>query len=258
MAGLNYGQSLFPFKENEQPKEDYLENESKAPQNMFYNGMFIKRGEILANYDYRDLIRGSGYIEFFGGATLDNDDNVKYILNTERFDSLDFSSSGAGTYHTAIPASSTNEIMNFDAEVGATFEIKGKILMEIMLNAENNRTLTIVATLQKIRGVSTTDIIQIANYDYTIGITGTDHNEKRFCFAEDITTKHKFISGDTLRLKLDITTGSSNGGSYRVYHDPNNRDGITKKYNNPTADGDPYQYKQKSELKLNIPFSLSI
>lgn len=207
----------------------------------FGNQLFPSRTEFFKSFDYKDTLRGNGYIQFFGGCTYNGAGTLTYILNTERFDTCDQDKiNNTSQYWTTIPAAATTTL-NFDTPIGTTMQVFGNVSCEFILKTPNNQPFTLIrATLYKYDG-GETSIIEIGETTWTTAITGTANNWKRFSLSADLTTKFKLIKGDVLRLKLTLrTTGA---GTKRLYHDPNNRETITISTND-----------EKSALILNVPF----
>jgi hypothetical protein len=209
--------------------------------------------EFKYTYNYIDVITGNAYVAFYAGDAYDSSGSLNYILSTLKF-------SPQNRYTTL--ASDTTTTINFDIQLGKTHTIKGKVILNFLAKTDNSISTDYEVKLKHYNGSTATDIIEIGDYTWDPGITGTEHNYKRFCFSGDVTTEYTIPKGDYLRLTFVATTGETVGGSFRLYHDPYSRDQFDKSYTyDDDGTEDPHVYtvarsygSKQTDLMVLVPF----
>jgi len=168
----------------------------------------------IASYSYIDIANGLGYQKFYL-ATLEDDDNTHYILNTNSIYSSVIESNQINT---------TDKTLTFStSDFNLPKVVKGEAY--ICIGYENNYGIqtdgTCEVKVQKTSGGSTTDLCSYTGFDSSIS---SKNDGVVFSFKLDL-TETNFKRGDILKVLIHLDGDSSGGLHQSVGHDPMNRDG---------------------------------
>lgn len=176
---------------------------------------FRKVGErAVASYTAYDIISGTGYVQLYGGATVDD-----FPLTNITFYSYPENTQGT--------LGSTAVDIDFDVLINKTMTIKGKAIVNVPVQVALTRdtgSLKVTAYLRKWDGTTETEIV--SNESSTL--TGVVDTPVFRVFSIDLTVPQThFKKGETLRLSV-ISTGVISGGTtpanyFYIYHDPKAR-----------------------------------
>ena len=209
---------------------------------MALSDRFALQQQVLANFDYVDIVSGTGFETFFGFASKDST-GVEYHLtsSTPRSQVIEYSTT---TFPDGI-----NETKNYDLSPFRTPRtIRGDavITFSTFLNIEHiDDTASITATIYHWDGTTATSIGTASTVTWTLD------TEESQTFVIPLAQTH-FKPGEILRLSMTrlLTTGGNAAGKILLYGiDPQNRDGTQLK---------PASEDVTTQLKMEIPFRIDL
>jgi len=224
----------------------------------FGNNLFPPRGGITANYSYVDVTNGQGYITFYCATAFDENADEQDVLTVNPSDSVTKSTSATSTGQTY----SKKVDKDFDIEIQKSMTLKGIALAEFtaVVSANDNSSGTgayAVIKLRKYDGSTETDI--------TSGKTDVHKSASdgviRFLLRMDIDSNTSYKKGDILRVTLEVWAKEAVGGywvTWETYHDPSSRTVFAKNYEGPSAEDTAYQYPERTDMKVHLPFKIEI
>lgn len=189
----------------------------------FGNNLFPARNELIASYDYRDLIQGNAYVIFYGGIASNEVGTKSYILNTRAFASTRKNTSDPIAEKATFTGSAGTRLdLDFDTKVGTTQLLMGQVQVNLNFQVSNNAgTFHFKAILRKYNGITETDLLEIIGETIDQGITGTEDNFYSQTLIGNIETPKKLIKGETLRLTIQLIEETAiNGDTLSLWLDP--------------------------------------
>lgn len=176
---------------------------------------------VLANYDFVDIVAGTGFINFYAGRTVD----LNLLSNFQFYCDTIFTKSAA------LSKVDTKMLdIDFDVLLNRPLDVKGIGILNVPLRLEKDLTPAtvsayVIAKLRKWDGVTETDIVtntsRTATYDGSLS--------EFSMLAIDLNTPlTHFKIGEYIRLTLEIygsysSAGTSSGQFVSVGHDPKGR-----------------------------------
>ena len=175
---------------------------------------FSTTSQTLVNLSFIEFASGTGYVTFNPAIN-----NNKFLTeNTSVF---------SETLNTDAIASAGN--LDFEVTFNKAVIIEGKAIIKVPTSCFNNGSDTTVnIQVQPIIFKNTTAIGTGTNNNFTTPtITAGNIFDKMMGFDLEIPRTH-FAIGDTLKLRLTITSTTSGSRSALVGHDPADRTGTTQ------------------------------
>lgn len=170
---------------------------------------------VLANYDFVDIVSGTGIINLYAGKTVD----VK-LLSNYTFYSEPFVTRSAGN---ATAAYVKNIDEDFDVVVNRTLVLKGKIVVNVPMAIDSsvNHYGYVKVILRKYSGGSETDIV--SNDSSATAATGVEVYVMKAIDLDIPLTVFKI--GDILRITVEGYDKSTGAGTayISIAYDPMNR-----------------------------------
>jgi hypothetical protein len=166
---------------------------------------------VIANYNFVDIASGTGYVEFFGGNTVD----LNILSNFDYFSDRIVTTFAVGdvAFTKAID-------VDYDTLLNRPLDVKGLGIVNIgVFGLSNQVQLYVIAILRKWTGAVETDIV--SNQSRTFASGGSEYTMLSIDLNAPLT---HFKVGEYLRLTIEIwekTTGAASSGTYA--HDPKNR-----------------------------------
>lgn len=191
---------------------------------------FAVPSEALVSYSYLDLFSKTGWLTFYGQHC----DAGKFLNVTNTIES--------GSQSFAV-ANNTTYTFDFLFNVPQTTKAGYAFLATLFGVANTGKYITVVASLFHVDAAATETQIGSDTTIGTVNSGGVTWVGGRKSNAIPLTSKH-FKIGETLRLKLLVTT---NGSSPGIVCDPTN--------SSYTIDSVTYS---KTNMLLNIPFKLDL
>ena len=179
--------------------------------------------ELLANFDYKDLIRGNAYVTYYAGSAFNSGATESPVLFVETFRSKE------ETNNVSLAKSLSNAVRideDYDIEVAQTQIMKGKALVECKITtsavgASSGITAYLKAILRKYDGTTETDIGYALSGSTTQSGDGT--TTKEYTLVIDIPNAVRVNAGETLRFTMQLWASTAGGVGSRgagYYTDP--------------------------------------
>lgn len=211
----------------------------------------------IASYSFNDIVQGSSVGSFYLLTAKDSTATTTYSLTQQIIDSQESFSTipSGGALNTKLLD------IDFDLEVKKPVTIKGTVVMAFMasINATyggSGPNVFVIVKFRKWDGITETELGSGKGPSFSCA-TGTT-NYVRQAVSMDV-TKTPFAIGDKIRVTVELWNGNqATVGTFNIYHDPTTRTLIAKNYNGPTAANTPYQYGERTDFKVNIPFEVDI
>lgn len=201
-------------------------------------------------FNFQDTLRNNSYLTFYAANVRNITPNLIPVLFSNKFDSAEEGTTATGSTGGAFRKDID---LDFDIILDNTLNIKGFCIANITLVAiknNSNAEMYVIGKLRKWDGSSETEIAS-GRTDTAVATTvGTKYH--RDAILMDITSKTKFIKGDTLRLTIEgwiKTTHANDGGGIR--HDPTSRLNIGIQI--VKEDGENSYAGLASDLTLHLP-----
>jgi hypothetical protein len=201
----------------------------------FGAGLFPPRGEVLANFDFRDLASGTGFVEYYIAELQDSDVLSSVLIYSKGIERIEIKTGSQGTY---------TKIQDIDYDI--TFNMPQTLKGTAIVNVNHGYSIAanggsaksyIIATLKKWDGASETTLG--TNTSDAIEDTATSDsfkNSEMVALDIDI-TQILFKKGETLRLTIEQWTqwnGNASQVAFAIGQDPKNRIGSTLDTDEPT------------------------
>jgi hypothetical protein len=173
---------------------------------------------VLANYDFIDIVAGTGIINFYAGTTVD----LKMLSNNE------FYSEAVATESAQIGDTVAWTLLldiDFDVVLNRPLVLKGKTVVNVPLKIRSGLNTVNVYAIVKVRkwdGVTETEIVSNDSSSSSQAAAGSSYFMKAVDVDIPITN---FKIGETLRLTIlgYGQTSASGWGFISIGHDPMNR-----------------------------------
>jgi len=241
----------------------------------FGQNLFPPRGEIIASYDFIDLLHNQGFVNYYIGRVYNESATAINVMRSTPFFSLGTSKNNTATTDITTLTEVSSE--DYDIEVNVSQIIEGNALVKIrrrgVLSTDGGSQNYELSAYQKIvirrvRNGTETEIGSATTptftYNENAGI-GTQKTENYNEIYEIHCTRTKMSKGDKLRITIEfwvtIFESASDGDGtfvFTYWTDPLDRTKTVVNYNKPAAEDDFFEYAKQSGFKATIPFKLNI
>ena len=214
---------------------------------------FTTASPVLANYNYNDIINGTGFVKYYGGHTSSG-----YTLSIQPFYSEKVMTFAAIDSTTAVKAID----LDFDLLFNSPRTIRGVALLNVGVGmkaatqgaATRNRTYVVV----RIRKWDGTNETEIATAQSTTWTEDPDEEGAEFngIFSVSVDIPHTdYSAGETLRITVELWAWESGYGGLNttLTHDPKNRSTSVFDDNNAWDFG-----ADSTIMEVTIPFKLDL
>ena len=219
---------------------------------------FTTESPIIANYDYNDIINGTGVEEFdlaiVSGATTTNIITPETLIYSTEIET--------SHYYDTAPTTTVVKCLDEDfdlTEFTTPRDIKGTGLVSFSWHLSSGAaplsTTYIKIIFTKVSGATETEVGNGRGISVSGGIAGGNYNTTE-TIPLSLNDTH-FAAGDILRVTIQSWTGRADGSApfpevnTTIAHDPQNRDGAIII---PSTDTDPITITKN---KIWIPFKLN-
>ncbi len=177
---------------------------------------------VLANYDFVDIVSGTGIINFYAGTAY-SDAATYYLISNNTFYSNDIflsATTSSGSYTKVLD-------LDFDVVLNRPLDVKGKTVVNVPLCAKhlggNTSYVYAVVKVRKWDGSTETDLVSSTGYiSHTSGAAGNPAWYMDAIYVNIPLTHFKI--GETLRLTIEVWGASSAGSAtQQIGCDPMNR-----------------------------------
>lgn len=176
---------------------------------------------VLANYDFVDIVAGTGFINFYAGKTVD-----KNMLSNKEFYSDTVYTQGSSTYSATAVYTKVLDI-DFDVLLNRPLDLKGVGIVNVPVKLTETASpctvyAYVIATLRKWDGATETDIVTNTS---SIFADDADLDFQMLAIDLDVPLTH-FKIGEYLRLTIELWSyNTANIGTQTAGfgHDPKGR-----------------------------------
>lgn len=197
--------------------------------------------EVLANYDFADLLSGVGYVTFYG---LRDDADV-VALSRSPIESTD-------PFSAADVAIGSGKVLDLDYDFEFTFGqyVKGDLFVTLTYAATNTgvQTTTAFTKVKIVHYDGTTETV-IGTQQTTDSVVQAGSGSSYYRTTVKFAVDKRFKTGDIIRVIIEGWGDASAGGSMEVW-----ADGANRNYSIVDQDG----IACNSNLIITVPFKLSI
>lgn len=192
--------------------------------------VYRKSSEVLVNYDYTDILEGTGTIVFYGLDTTDNAAR-SYSLTSQQVHSDKLLTYGDGS------AGGEEKVLDIDFDVSPFVfpqNIKGQLRAVVPLITGHESTINKEGTcyvkikVRKWDGSTETELASNTKSRTMPGSASSDTTQDVMSIDIDLTTGYHFEAGEQLRITVEVWALTQGASKIQLglYHDPKNRSGI--------------------------------
>lgn len=187
---------------------------------------FRTGSEVLANYNFIDIVQGRSYLTLYGFINLQNSHalTAEVVYSSKPDDAAESTASGTDGLYSTEGENVANDY-DFDIEnTGDSFVIQGDVLYQIPILFVYNSTGS-----HAVHNALTVNLSYVRDGTETVLATSTDEARAYFSASGggvyvgvfNIADKTKIKKGDTVRLT--VQTEAQSNHAVRIYHDPQDR-----------------------------------
>lgn len=236
----------------------------------FGGGLFPPRRELIASFDFTEVLSNQGFVDFFIGDYLDKTATEENLLSSTAFRTINESITDIQALAITSQTDVTEFTEEFEAIINAPQTISGKgriqlyraITLGNVLGGVTTVTAHMEISLIRDRAGAETVIASLITPDTTRTSTDGDGTTADYETIELDCTKTRLNKDDILKVKAvwiwDVI--ESTDGSWTLRHtfgtDPEDRLKSAVNYNKPGGEGQLFQYAKAKQFKITIPFEL--